>query len=242
MVESLVACPIATRPPHLYVSVSSHTSTESSCSGEVPKSRCMSMSTSNSRAISNTRRICAGMVGVVVRRRADRLRATLEAFDHQFVGARIVGEALLRHHAELDVDRPLVFVDQRLHALEPAHADQRIDLDMRAHARRAVLDAALQRLARAPRDVLDRHGVLHVGHALHRVVVAAVLRRAAIDDARLVEMDMRLDQPAAAQATRGVVGRRIADEVRLDRRDAALLEADVGRRVVAACTRALRIT
>ena len=47
-------------------------------------------------------------------------------------------------------------------------------------------------------------------------------------------MDVRLDQPAAAQAALGVVGRRVADEVRLDRRDAAVLEADVGQRIVAA--------
>ena len=117
-----------------------------------------------------------------------------------------------------------------------------IDLDMRAHARRAVLDAVLQRLARARVHVLDRHGVLDRRHALHGVRVAVGLRRAAVDDARLVEMDVRLDQAAAAQAAFGVVRRRIADEVRLDRRDAALLEADVGRRIVAAGTRALRIT
>ncbi len=158
-----------------------------------------------------------GMIRVVVRRCAHRLRATLETFDHQLVGTWIVGEALLRHHAELDVDRPLVLVDQRLHALDPAHPDQRIDLDMRAHARGAVLDAPFQRLARAFVHILDRHGVLHVGHALHGVVVASLFRRAAIDDARLVEVDVGLDQPAAAQAPLGVVRRRIADEVRIRR-------------------------
>src|SRR6266702_3609110 len=44
-------------------------------------------------------------------------------------------------------------------------------------------------------------------------------------------MNMRLDQPAAAQAPLGVIGRRIADEVWLKRRDAAFRKADVGRGV-----------
>ena len=47
-------------------------------------------------------------------------------------------------------------------------------------------------------------------------------------------MDVRLDQPAAGEAPFGVMGGRIADEIRLDGRDAAVLEADVGRRIVAA--------
>ena len=172
-----------------------------------------------------------GMVGIVIRRRADGLRATLERLDHQLVGAGIVGQPLLRHHAQLDVDRPFVFVDQLLHALEAANADQRVDLHMRPHAGGAVLDAILQRLLGARMHVLDRHRVLDVGYALHRVVIAAVLARAAIDDARLVEMDVCLDQTAAAEAAAGVVLGCVADKFRLDRRDAAVLEPDVGRGV-----------
>ena len=83
------------------------------------------------------------MVGVVAGRGTDDLGAR-QTFDQQLVGARIVGQAFLRKHAQLDVDRPFVFVDQRLHAVEAAHADAGIDLDMRAHPRRAVLDAVLQ--------------------------------------------------------------------------------------------------
>ena len=58
MVDSLHICPTATRPPSRYFSVSSQTRWMSISSGELPKSRCMSMSTSNSRARSNTRWIC----------------------------------------------------------------------------------------------------------------------------------------------------------------------------------------
>ena len=45
-------------------------------------------------------------VGVVVRRRADDGRAVLQRRDHQLVGAGIVGQSLLRHDADLEVDRP----------------------------------------------------------------------------------------------------------------------------------------
>ena len=41
-------------------------------------------------------------------------------------------------------------------------------------------------------------------------------------------MDMRLDQSSAAQAAFGVMRRCLADDVALERRDAASLEADVG--------------
>ena len=47
-------------------------------------------------------------------------------------------------------------------------------------------------------------------------------------------MDVRLDQPAAAQAPFGVVGRRVTDQIGLDRGDAAALEADVDQRIMAA--------
>ena len=115
-------------------------------SGVLPTSRCMSMSTSNSRASSKMRSDLAGLVGVVARRGADHLGAALQALDQQLVGAGIVGQAFLRKDADLDVDRPSVVGDQRLHALEAAHADAGIDLDLRAHARRAVHDALLQRV------------------------------------------------------------------------------------------------
>ena len=124
-----------------------------------------------------------GMVGVVAGCRADHLGAALEALDQQFVGAGIVGQPLLREDAQLDVDRPLVFVDQRLHAVEAAHADAGIDLDMRAHARRAVLDAILQRLFGARVNVLGGEGLLHLPHPLDGIRHALGLGRAALDDA-----------------------------------------------------------
>src|SRR5258708_821410 len=58
-----------------------------------------------------------GPVGVVVGRGADHRGARLERGDHQRVGAGIVQKALLRHDADLEVDRPAVALDQRLDAL-----------------------------------------------------------------------------------------------------------------------------
>src|SRR5205814_374106 len=110
-------------------------------------------------------------------------------------------------------------------------ADARIHLHMRAHARRAVLDAALQRLARSRVYVLDGEGALGSSDAFDRIGRAPGLRRAAVDDAGLVEMDVRFDQPAATEATFGIVGRCVADELTLDRSDAAVVEADVDGRI-----------
>jgi hypothetical protein len=62
-------------------------------------------------------------------------------------------------------------------------------------------------------------------------VIAAVLARATVDDARLVEMDVCLDQTAAAEAAAGVICGRVADKFWLDRRDTAVLKTDVGRGV-----------
>jgi hypothetical protein len=176
----------------------------------------------------------AGVIGVVARRRADDLCAAFQSFDQQRIGAGIVGEPFLREHTQLDVDRPFVRVDQRLHAFEAAHPNSGVDLHMGAHARRAMLDAVLQGFARATVNVLRREGLLRLLHALDGIRHALGLGAAAVDDARLVEMDVGLDQPPAAQEPLGIVGGRVAHEVGLDRRNAALREADVGERVVVA--------
>ena len=41
-----------------------------------------------------------------------------------------IGQPVLREDAHLDVDRPAVIGGQRLHGVEKAHADRRIDLDL----------------------------------------------------------------------------------------------------------------
>ena len=94
---------------------------------------------------------------------------------------------------------PAVVLDQLLHALETAQSDAGIDLDMRAHPRRAVRDGAFERLAGALVHILDRESMLDRGDPRDRTGVAPLFRRAAVDDPRLVEMDVGLDKPGADQ-------------------------------------------
>src|SRR5262249_7773088 len=124
-------------------------------------------------------------------------------------------------------DRPFAPGDEALHALEAAHADAGIELDLGAHAGGAVLDAFLQGPLGARAYVLDRHALLQRGDAFHRAQPAALLRRAAVDDAGLVEMGVGLDQPRTGQASLRAVDFRLGDEAVLDRDDAALVHADV---------------
>ena len=58
---------------------------------------------------------------------------------------------------------------------------------------------------------------------------APVLWRAAVDDARLVEMDVRLDQAGTAQAPARVMLGSVSDKLVLDRRDTPIRDADVHR-------------
>ena len=103
------------------------------------------MSMSYSRASSKMRSIWPGGSAVDIRRATDGAAAALERLDHQFVGAGIVEQTFLREHADLQVDRPGIFLDQRQHAFEPAQADAGIDLEMRAHMGGALQDRLLKR-------------------------------------------------------------------------------------------------
>ena len=117
--DSLAMWPTTTRPPRLYCSVSSRTQID------VHGVRRWRQRRDGCRCRRRTRapaRRCVDLpdfVGVVARRAADHLGAALEPLDQQFFGAGIAGQVLLRKHADLDVDRPFVVVDQRLHASKP---------------------------------------------------------------------------------------------------------------------------
>src|SRR5262249_43071448 len=130
--------------------------------------------------------------------------------------------------------RPLVLVDQRLHAFDAAQADLGIDLGMGAHAHGTVADTLLDGSRGALDHVLDGEGVLDRRHPLHREVGVALLRvLAAPQDAGLVEMDVRVDEARADQpaATLHLFPRSAAD-LRRYRGDAPILDADVRRRLV----------
>src|SRR5206468_2354062 len=138
------------------------------------------------------------------------------------------------HDADLEVDRPIVLVDQHLRAFEAAQPDLGIDLDMRAHARGTVADAFLYGARGALDDVLDREAVLDRRHALHREMRIALGRAfASLEDAGLVEMDMGVDKARADQpaATLDLFPGAAAEPGR-NRRDAAILDTNVGRRLI----------
>ena len=167
------------------------------------------------------------VVGVVIGRRADHSGAALQCRDEQLLGAGVVGQPLLRKDADFEVDRPAVFRDQRQDPVEAAQAHPGVELDMRAHARRAEEDAFFERAPGALVHVLDREALLDRGDARHGLCIAPALGRAAVDDARLVEMDVGLDKAGAEEPPGRVVilgrGRKAA----FDGGDAPLLDADV---------------
>src|ERR1700730_14062197 len=172
-----------------------------------------------------------GVIAVVVRRCADGLGAALQSFDHQLVGAGIVGQPLLRKDAEFDVDRPFVLVDARLYSLEAAQSDPRIDFDMGAHSGRAVRNAFLERSAGPGADVLDREVSLHRGHPLDDMGLSLGFRFAAVDDAGFVEVDVGLDKPAAHQPAARVIASSFGGEPRLNRDDTPVLDADIDKAI-----------
>ena len=133
-------------------------------------------------------------IGVEIRRGADGPRAAAQAFDQEFLGAGIVSEAFLRKHAELHVHRPGVVARQPADCLEAGHADAGIEFDMGAHAHRAVRNAALKRVLCSRVNVFGGEVALGSRGDPHRFRDGALLDMAAVEDAGLVEMDVRLDQ------------------------------------------------
>ncbi len=156
------------------------------------------------------RSICAARVGVEIRHRADGPRAAAQALDQQFLGAGIVGEPLLRKHAQFDIHRPSVVARELFDRFEADHANARIEFDMGAHVHGAMRDAALQRPP-APRvNVLDGEVALGGRGFPNGFGDGAFLDVATVEDAGLVEMDMGLDHAWDHQATGRFQLRRIA--------------------------------
>ena len=162
----------------------------------------------------------------------DHRRASLQCRHHVAVGLRRVGPALLCEHAQLQIDRPRIVDGQRLQGLESAQTDVGVDLHVGAHVGDAVQDAPLQGL-RGPRvDVVDREPRLDRGHPLHVVAGPARGRGAPLDDARLVEVDVGLDESGGDQAAVDVEGLGIRPDLRLDGDDPIAGEPDVHQRRV----------
>src|SRR5262249_60771642 len=69
-----------------------------------------------------------------------------------------------------------------------------------------------------------------LGACADRLLEIATRRLAAVEDARLVEMDMRLDEAGADQAAAEIDAPAVGREILFHRRDRAFGDADVGRR------------
>ena len=176
------------------------------------------------------RRICPGVVRVVRGRPAHHRGAALQRRDHVPVGLRCVGPAFLREDAQLQVDAPRVVGRELLQGFEPAQPDVGVDLDVGTHVGDAVEDAPLQGFGGPRIDVLHREPRLDCGHALHVVAGPARGRRAPVDDAGLVEVDVRLDQTGRDEASIKVEAVGAGRDLRRDGDDPPAGNPDVHRR------------
>src|SRR5262249_6009161 len=122
---------------------------------------------------------------------------------------------------------------QRQHALEAAQPDAGVDLEMGTHMGGAVENAALERALGARVDILRRERRLQPRDLADGGVEIAVVGVAAIEDAGLVEMQMRLDEAGRHQPAADVELLRLGRQGRLDGGDLAARDADVGQAAVA---------
>ncbi len=151
----------------------------------------------------------AARVAVEIRNGADRPRAPAQALDQQLFGAGIVGESLLREDAQFHIQCPGIVARELLDRFETDHCYARIEFDMGAHAHRATHDAAFQGPLAACVNVLDREIAFGCRGFPNGFGDGSFLDPATVEDAGLVEMDMRLDQAGGHEATRSFQFRRI---------------------------------
>ena len=170
-----------------------------------------------------------GRIGVGIGAAADDVGALLAGLDQQLLGAGIVGQAFLREHADLQVERPCVVALERPQSVKPVEADPRIRLDMGAHARRALDDGFLKGALRARVNVGLGEGPLGCGHRFDRFLERPALAIAAFENAGLVEVDMGLDEPGDHQPAVELLFRRVGSDMGSDVDDAAVGDADVDR-------------
>ncbi len=181
-------------------------------------------------------------VAIVAGRAADGPRAIVHAGDQVDVGLGHAAPAFLDEHAQIQIDRPGIVLRQLLQRLEAFHADIGVDLDMGAHMGDAVDQQGFQRGFGARVDVLDGEAGLDRRDPLHVVAAAVGRRRAAVQNARLVEMDMGFDQPGRDQAALGVEFLAVGRQPRLDGGDTAVGDGDIARRCVRRGTGDARVT
>src|SRR3984957_17924420 len=129
-------------------------------------------------------------IAVGIRTAADEVGALLARRDEKFLGARIVEQALLRKNTDFDVKRPSVVLLEPPDGAKALQLYARVDLDMRAHSHGALQDRPFQRAAGASINVVFAGPALGGSHLGKR----SLPRLTAVEDAGLVEVNMRLDE------------------------------------------------
>ena len=185
------------------------------------------------------RAICSFGLGVGIGTTADQIGAVPAGLDQKLVGAGIVEQPFLREDANFEIDRPGIIVFQLLDRIEAAQSDARIDLHMRAHARRALQDRLFERPLRTRINVLFGESALGRGDRGNGVIERAACGPAAIENAGFIEMNMGFDKSRQYQPAADILARGRIRQLRLDRRDQPVLDADIDARLLAAGDAAL---
>ena len=121
--------------------------------------------------------------------------ATVQAVDQVLVGAGHARPALLQKYARLDIDCPGVILSQLLNRLEPEQPHIRVDLDLGPHMSDAVQKTLLEGRLGPRVNIFRRESMLDRGGTLYMIAHHTVgLDRHAIDDHRLVEVKMALNE------------------------------------------------
>ena len=170
-------------------------------------------------------------VAVGVGRATDYVATPLQTLDHELVGARVVEQALLGKDADLEVDGPLVLVDQGLDAVEAPEPDHRVHLQVGPHVGGPLKDALLQRPDGALAHVFGLEILLCLRHLPDGLLQRSLHGLAAVEQARLVEMNVGLDEPGRDKTPPDVDLLAFGREPALDGGDAPALDSDVDRRL-----------
>lgn len=133
-------------------------------------------------------------ISVGVRTTSDQIRALLACGNQQFLSAGIIEQAFLREHTNFDIDGGPVVLLQALDRVKSLEADARIDLGMGAHAHRPLQDRFFERAPSPLEYVLFCEGPLCSGDLGYGFGQRPLFRRAAVENAGFIEVDVRLDK------------------------------------------------
>ena len=98
---------------------------------------------------------------------------------------------------------------------------------MGTHPRRTLQDAFLQHADRTRANIVNGEVLLRGRDLANGFIQRALLRRAAIEDAGLVEMDVRLDETRSHEPAIDIDGLRLARQAGLNRGDLPTGDPDV---------------